>query len=165
MAWTTEMVTMLRILVDDIEEAVYNDAKLEQVLAYAAFQVCRELPFDYVVAIATPTISPDPTDSSSKDDSFTNLVCLKAACLIDRSTAMTAAGRSIAVRDGGSSVDLTGVFGAKLRLLEQGWCAVYADAKLEYQANAVAVAGAAIMTPFRYFAYGDYGSRQVYGEE
>lgn len=161
MPWQDDMTEILRVLVNDTEDTpTYSDSKLERVLVVAAFQVIRELEFsqDFVVNVAQTSITPDPTATATKDESFVNLVTIKAACIIDRGSAVVAAGRAISVRDGGSSVDLRGVFGAKLQLLQKGWCAVYEDAKLEYQAGQVRVAGAVVMTPFRLFSggLGDY---------
>lgn len=159
MAWQTDMTEVLRVLLGDMDDPpTYSDAKLQRVLVVAAFQVLQQLDFsyDFVTSIGEGEITPDPTDEATKDESFTNLVTVKAACIVDQGSAILAAGRAIAVRDGGSSVDLRGVFGAKLQLLQKGWCSVYEDAKLEYQAGQVRVAGAAVLTPFRLFA------REVY---
>ena len=81
------------------------------------------------------------------------MVCIKAACLIERGETRKSVGQGIAIRDGSSSIDLRGSMDGRLKLLEKGWCAVYEDTKLEYQASRNGtIAGAAIMTPFRVFA-------------
>lgn len=155
MAWEDDMPEILRVMVNDLEDTpTYSDEKLLRVLVVAAFQVLRELTFaqTYTVNIQNQTISPDPTASATLEESFVNLVTIKAACILDRGSAVTAASRAISVRDGGSAVDLRGVFGANLKLLEKGWCAVYEQEKLAYQAGQTRVAGAAVMTPFRVYA-------------
>lgn len=166
MAWDEEMLTILRVMVNDQAESVYSDASLKTTLLVAAFQVNQELDFarDYTVSIMGETISPDPTLDDSRDDSFVNLACLKAACITDRGGAILAARQAIAVKDGASAIDLRGNLQGKLRLLEKGgWCAVYQDAKFEYLTNASkSIAGAAIMTPFRLYAYGGYTPRERY---
>lgn len=156
MAWQDDMVEILRNLIGDTGATeVYTDAQLERVLLVAAFQVLQELDFDndYSVSISGETLTPDPTDVDTQDDTFVNLVTMKAACIADQGSAVVAAGRAIAVRDGSSSVDLRSVFKSKLDLLKQGWCAVYKDSKREYQMGA-GVAGAMVMGPFRLYAYG-----------
>ncbi len=160
MAWQDDATEVLRVLVNDMDSPqTYSDDKLERVLVVAAFQVLLEATFsqDFVVSISNASILPDPTLGAGKDESFVNLFCLKSACIIDRGGAVAAAQRAISVRDGSSAVDLRGVFGAKLQLLEKGWCAVYEDSKLDYQAGRSRVAGAAIVSPFRLFATGGYG--------
>lgn len=165
MAWEDDMLTMLRVLVNDQAETTYSESSLLKTLVVAAFQVNQELDFtyDFVVSISNETIQPDPTATATKDESFVNLTCLKAACLIDRGSAMVAANRAIAVRDGSSAIDLRGVIQSKLKLLEKGWCAVYEDAKFEYQKDQHSVAGAIVMTPFRMYAQGGYSPINILG--
>lgn len=155
--WQAEMITLLRVLVDDLASPqTYTDGRLTQVLAVAAQIVSTELNFanDFKVNIQALTIEPNPTDrSSTRDDNFINLVCIKAACLIERGETRKSVGQGIAIRDGSSSIDLRGSMDGRLKLLEKGWCSVYEDTKLEYQTGRNgSIAGAAIMTPFRVFA-------------
>lgn len=157
MAWDEEMTEILRVLVGDTEDTpTHSDDKLLRLLVVAAYQTVNEVDFqqDYTVAILNQTISPDPTVAATRDESFVNLASMKAACILDRSSAILAASRAISVRDNGAAVDLRGVFGANLKLLEKGWCAVYEETKLQYQANRRGIAGAAIMTPFRLYSLG-----------
>lgn len=155
MAWQDTMGEILRSMVDDLDDdnRKFTDERLERVLVVAAFQVSQELEFSqtFVSVFDNTEITPDPTLTATKDDSFTNLTCMKAACIIDRGSAATAASQAIAVKDGTSSIDLRGILGGKLKLLEKGWCAVYDDAKFEYQSGSVRIAGAAVMTPFRLY--------------
>lgn len=155
------MGTVLRAMVNDLTAATYDDDTLETTLVVAAFQVKAEgLRFaqDFRADIGNVEIVPDPTLDATRDDSFANLVTLKAAGIIDQGAALTAASQAIFVKDGKSSIDLRGVFGAKFKLLEKGWGTAYEDAKFEYQAGAVRVAGQVIMTPFRLFADGGWGA-------
>jgi hypothetical protein len=157
MAWQAQMTTMLRALLDDAAgpQARYTDDRLLHLLVAAAFQVITELDFDqdFEVDLDAFEIDPDPLDADTRDDSFVSLVVLKAACLVDRSEARTAARRSIAVRDGSSAVDTRGSMSGWLRLLEKGgWCDVYAEAKDEYVSGRVSFRGAAIMGPFHLYA-------------
>lgn len=159
MAWQTELVELLRVMVNDLADTpTYSDYRLQRVLVVAAFQVSTELDFsrDFVVDVTAQTITPDPTDGDDRNDAFTNLVCMKAACITDRGEAAAAAKQAIAVRDGTSAIDLRGNLQGKLKLLEKGWCAAYDDAKLEYQAGQVHTAGAAIIGPFRFWLNSTY---------
>lgn len=168
-----ELITLLRVLVNDLAAATYTDQSLSQVLAVAGHFVVQEMKFSqpFAVDIVGQTVMPDPTDTAggTRDDSFVNLCCLKAACIIDRGEAKTTASQAINLVDNGSRVDLTEMARAKIALLQKGWCAVYGDAKLEYLSGQVRVAGAAVMTPFRVFAgangnvgYWPYESRSLY---
>lgn len=156
MAWTDDMTTILRVLVADPASTTYTDDTLQQTLVVAAFQVIQQVTFDqaYTLSISNVTIVPDPTLTATQDDSFVNLVTLKAACIVDRGAAITAANQAIFVRDGSSTIDLREILKGKLALLAKGWCAVYEEARLEFLTNKQSVAGAAVMTPFRTVATG-----------
>jgi hypothetical protein len=157
MAWDVEMTELLRVMVNDLDSPQqFSDEKLQKAIVVAAFQVQQEveLPTNYEVSFSDATLEPDPTEGADRNDAFVNLVAQKAACIIDRGGAVAAAQRAISVRDGGSAVDLRGVFQAKLALLEKGWCAVYEATKLEYKAGLASLAGAIVMTPFRLYADG-----------
>lgn len=151
MAWEDEMLPILRCLINDIAEAAFSDDTLTSTLVVAAYQVVQQLTFpaEYTIKVSDQIISPDPTVDGSKDDAFINLVTQKAACIIDRGSAITAATQAIAVRDGSSAIDLRSVFAGKLELIKKGWCAVYQDTKLEYQTGNFGIAGAVVMSPFR----------------
>lgn len=155
--WQAEFITLLRVLIDDIVlPQTYTDKRLTQILAVAAQLVSTELNFsnEFKVDIQALTIEPNPVDKdTTRDENFINLVCIKAACLIERGETRRSVGQGIAIRDGSSSIDLRGSMDGRLKLLEKGWCAVYEDTKLEYQTSRNGtIAGAAIMTPFRVFA-------------
>ncbi len=159
MSWQTEMVEMLYIMVGDIEKAVYSSTNLERVLVVSAQMVISELTFsqEFETDIDALDITPDPTDrdGGTRDDSFINLTCIKAACIINRGDAFKNAGASLKMRDiGGVSLDTSETFKAKFALLNKGgWCAVYAEEKFDYELGTARVAGAAIMSPFRTYAH------------
>ena len=158
MAWQDTMIPMLRVMVNDIAEATFQDDTLEQTLVVAAFQISADFQeFDFRADIANVRITPDPTVAATQNDSYVNLVCMKAACIVDTGSAASAASQAIAVKDGSSSIDLRGALAGKLALLEKGWCNVFKDAKCTYQTQACEAAGAAVMTPFRVFA-GSYSA-------
>lgn len=161
MAWQDEMTEVLRVLVADTASATFSDITLQRTMAVAALQLSQQALFSQtfkgVPSSTSPNITPDPTDAvgNTRDESFLNLCCLKAACIINQGSAMTAAKQAIKVKDGSSYVDLTGILGGNLKLLEKGWCAVFDDELFKYQSgNSGEVAGACIMTPFRTVATG-----------
>ena len=162
-SWKNEMGIVLRVLLNDMAEPYqYSDERLYQLLTVAAQQVQAanlSFPLVYKVNIPQLTISPDPTDSSlnTRDDSFINLVTLRAACITSHGEARTAVKQGISIRDGSSAIDLRGPLEGRLKLLEIGYCETYDQAKLEYQTARIGtIAGATILTPFRVFAgFGD----------
>lgn len=162
MAWTDDAIQILRVLVSDLDSTRYTDAALLANLAVAAYQVKREVDLDteYTVSVTAKTITPDP----STDESFMNLLTLKASCIMDNGGAVVAANRAISVRDGTSAVSLEGIFKGKLALLKDGYCALYKDAKADYTREQLGVsrtgattAGEVVMTPFRVYAREYYG--------
>jgi len=159
MAWQEEMTAILRTLIGDLDATVFTDDRLQTVLAVAAFQVKRELYFetDYSISVGSASISPDPTLTTTKDDSFVNLTCLKAAAITDKGSAIQATRRAISVKDGSSAIDLRGPLQGWIALLESdgGWSSAYEKAKAEYQTGQ-SVAGMAVMTPFRTWASAYY---------
>jgi hypothetical protein len=158
MAWDTELVQILRVLVNDLADTpAYSDDRLKLVLLVAARQVQSEvvLPAAYTTDLQALTLTPDPTDPTTVNESAANLFCLKAACILDRGETRAAAGQAIAVRDGSSSIDLRSALGGRLELLKVSWCAAYDRARLEYAAGqSGSVAGAAVIGPFRFWARG-----------
>lgn len=167
MSWSEVMIEMTRVLIDDMGATPVNsDGNLERLLVVSAFQVVQQCSFDttFTVDIEAQTISPDPTAEATKSDSFVNLVCLRAACILDRSQASTAAKKAFVVKDGGSHYDARDVAKHRVALLEKGWCKVYNEERLAYESGQTKVAGAVVMTPFRLYAHGNLGmarSRQI----
>ena len=157
--WKIEMGTVLRVLLNDLTAPYqYSDERLYQLLTVASQQVQAanlSFPLIYKINIPSLTITPDPTDSDAgtRDDSFINLVTLKAACITSHGEARTAAKQGISIRDGSSAIDLTGPLQGRLKLIEIGYCESYEQCKLEYQTARIGtIAGATILTPFRVFA-------------
>lgn len=166
MAWQSEATEVFRVMLLDLNDTpTYSDSILQRVLIVSAQTVLLEMDFsqDYVVDIGKMTITPDPTATSTRDNSFINLSCLKAACILDKGESRIAASKGFSIKDRDHAVDLRGITEARLALLEKGWCKTYDDAKLEYLAGQVRVAGAAVMTPFRIYAgYNDLGGYTAY---
>jgi hypothetical protein len=166
MAWQDELVATLRVMLGDLSATpTYSDDSLEQTLVVGAFQVSASIPFNppFAASVSNVTLTPDPTLDATRNDSFSNLTTLRAAAILDRTEASLYARRGIIVKDGSSAIDLSKVADAKLRLLEKGWNAVYEDARWEYLYNRIQnVAGAAVLTPFRLFAWDTFG-RSAFG--
>lgn len=157
--WDSECVEILRVLVDDMGTTpLHSDDKLRRVLVVSAFQVLQEASFsqEFVVDIDAMSITPDPGDNvsatSTRDDSYLNLICLKAACIMDRGAAVNAARKAMHVRDGGSWLDAREVGKHRIALLEKGYCATYEQEKNDYLSGQSSVAGAMVLTPFRIHA-------------
>jgi hypothetical protein len=151
MAWESEIPLMIRHLIDDLGTTpTYTDDRLEELTILAAQLINSEvdLYITYTTDIDNLTLSPDPT-VSPRDDAFISLVALKAACIVDQSEARKAAGQGIAIQDGRSSIDLRSRSASRLTLLKEGWCKEYSRAKLEYQVTQGAMAGHAVLSPFR----------------
>jgi hypothetical protein len=158
MSWQTELLATLRMMVGDWNDAapIYSDDTLLKMLAIGAKHVSASgLTFGNIfsASVDAQTIVPDPTVGDTRDDSFANLVTIKAASIIDRAEAGIAAKRAILVKDGASLIDLTGPAKAKIALLAKGgWSAVYDEEKFEYQNSGLgSVAGAAVLGPFRLY--------------
>src|SRR3954467_6628083 len=120
MSWQDEMIPIVRVLINDLATTpTYDDDRLEQLLLVACRQVNSEMSFDqdFVIDVGNGTLTPDPTISPNKNDSFINLVTQKAACILDQSVAVIAAKQAISVKDGASAIDLRGVSSAKLAIL------------------------------------------------
>ena len=157
MAWQDEMTILLRTMVWDLNAPQkYTDDSLQQVLAVAAQLVAAEADFSqqFVADVVNVAITPDPSDraNGTRDDDFLNLASMKAACIVDRGVARTESG--ILIRDNGSMVDLRAKLAAAMETLKVGWCKVYEDQKLAYQAGLLngMTAGAAVLGPFREIA-------------
>lgn len=152
--WDTTLVTMVRVLVNDLEDVpVYSDARLEQLIVVAATYVQREiyLPTSYTIGIDTPSISPDPTEAATLDDDFSAFVVLKAACLVDSSTYRTkVAMEGIKAKLGPAELEVRGGTDAFFKLMSDGPCQAYQDLKMQYMfgGNGMLRSIHAILSPF-----------------
>ena len=150
--WETETVELLRVLIDDLADTpTYSDEKLQRLLLVAAFQVVREVTFDktFTVNLTEQTLEPDPTAAATLNKDLVNLMCLKAACIMDRGAAAKAAGKAVAGKDMNAvQFDLRGVAESTIRLLKEGWCAVYKEVVFDY-ISGTGNLGQAVLGPFR----------------
>ena len=149
MAWTTDLVLMTRVLINDMETPQRNtDTYLSQVLVTAGvlIQGDIELPYEYTFDISGPTISPDPV--TSEDRIMQALLPLKAACILNQGDMAKALGRGIRVRDGDSAIDTSVSFKGYSDILKLGPCASYERLKWQIQATNAGSAGF-VLSPYR----------------
>ena len=151
MSWKTEMVRIVRYLINDLSSTpTYDDARLQEAILVNAQLTQQDIDFpqDYTIDVDELVLSPDPTDrtNGTRDDAFINLVCLKTACMVDQSELRTAAGQSIAIKDGDSSIDLRGNLQGRAEVIKMGMCAAYEKAKVDYECGN-RIVGIGITTP------------------
>lgn len=126
MAWDTDLVMMVRVIVSDITSPqTYTDEYIKRVLITAGIQVDASFTFPqtYIYDISALTISPDPVVSI--DSAFMALVPLKAACILTQGEFKQALGQGIKVRDGDSAIDTSVSFRGYRDILELGPCKAF----------------------------------------
>ena len=150
MSWQGQMSTMVRYLVDDIDSSSYkySDDRVETTLLVAAQLSSLQVDFTntYTINVEGCSLSPDPTDTDTKDDAFINLVCLKAACVMLGSEIRSESGNAISIKDGPSAIDLRGVT-STLTILYKDMCEKYDKMLLDYRVGG-SIAGQAILGPY-----------------
>lgn len=149
MSWQTIIPVMVRYLISDVDSSnyKYSDSRVEKTIMVGAQFVSLELDFPnvYSIDIANNTISPDPTDSDTKDNSFINLVAMKTACIIVGSEMKTEAANAISIKDGPSAIDLRGV-SSTLSVLYKDLCDKYMAMADDYKFTGET--GQAILGPY-----------------
>lgn len=149
MSWQIEIPIMVRTLVNDLSDTpMYSDERLLQVIAVSAKYVQFDVSLDqrYIVDVANPAISPDPTIGD--DSIFISLVALKAACIIDQSEYRTkAAMEGIRAVLGPASLAVAGQSAAWRAILEHGSCASYDELTSHWDVKE-ATAIRAVLSPF-----------------
>jgi len=149
MSWQNEMTLIVRHLVNDLDSTNYTftDDRLEESVLVSAQLASLEIDFDntYTIDVDSVSLTPDPTSSGGKDDSFINLVCLKTARLLIGSELKTHSLNAISLRDGPSALDLRGIV-AGLKILFDDITKRYEEAVTQYKLNGVV--GQAILGPY-----------------
>ncbi len=150
MSWQGEMGTIVRHLVNDVDPSNYkfSDERIETAVLVAAKLTVMNVDFanSYSINVEGSTLSPDPTDTETKDDAFVTLVCLRTACIIIGSEIRSESGNAISIQDGPSAIDLRGV-SQTLTVLYKDLCTKYDKLLLDYRAGS-SVAGHAILGPY-----------------
>jgi hypothetical protein len=112
MSWDTELVTIVRYLIGDVDPdtPTYDDARIEKLVLIAAFQVNIDSTFlaVYSANIEAGTLTPDPTGAggSTRDDAFMSLTSLRAAYILSANEFRTLGNQGIRIKDGESEIDL-----------------------------------------------------------
>jgi len=152
MAWHTEMVPILRVLINDYGDEntaqVYSQTRLEEILLVAAMYVQQENDFGvtYTIKFIPASISPDPVDTG--DTAFTNFTVMKAACLADQGTFRTKAiAAGISAKCGPVSLNTISHLDGFKELLTVGPCAAYEAMKKDYMFGNGSICRA-ILSPF-----------------
>ena len=149
MAWQNEMTVIVRHLVNDLNSSDYTftDDRLEEAILVSAQLSALEIGFEnsYTIDVDSLTLTPDPTDSSNKDDSFINLVSLKTSQMLLSSELKTHSLNAISLRDGPSALDLRGIV-TGLKILFDDINRRYEEAKTQYKLDGVV--GEAILGPY-----------------
>jgi hypothetical protein len=153
------MSTIVRHLVNDLDpdNYKYTDHRIETTILVASQLMTMNVDFNntYSINVEACHLSPDPTDSTTKDDAFVTLSCLRAACIILGSEIRSESGNAISIKDGPSAIDLRGVT-QTLTVLYKDLCERYDNLLLDYRAGS-SIAGHAILGP--YAPGGDFISR------
>ena len=139
----------VRHLVNDLNSSDYTftDDRLEEAILVSAQLSALEIDFEnsYTIDVDSLTLTPDPTDSSNKDDSFINLVSLKTSQMLLGSELKTHSLNAISLRDGPSALDLRGIV-TGLKILFDDINKRYEEAKTQYKLDGVV--GQAILGPY-----------------
>lgn len=151
MAWNTEIPLIVRVLTNDITTPYkFSDSRINQVIVVAAQFVKQDIQGnnDFTITIDKPAITPDPTETDTRNDVFVNCVALKSACIIDQSTFRTKANtEGIRAALGPASLNVSGNLSGFKILLDEGPCALYSQFVNNYDiANATNIA--AVLGPF-----------------
>lgn len=150
MSWRSEMVPLLRNIINDVNEDsyTYTDARLQELLITAAQLVIVDitnLSTTYTIDMTEISISPDPT--STRDDAFINFVVLKAACLVDqglyRSKVLIA---GIRARCGPAAIETMNHINGFKDLIDFGPCKAYETLKRDYLFGNLSIK--AVLSPF-----------------
>ena len=80
------MSTVVRHLINDVDPTNYTFTtnRIETTILVAAQLIIMNVDFnnEYEINVEASTLSPDPSDSETKDNPFIALTCLRAACII-----------------------------------------------------------------------------------
>lgn len=137
MPWNTEILTMLRHMIDDLDiPYTYTDDRLQELILITGQQIQQEISFNtvYIISLDNMTIIPDPTGPSNRDEGFLWLDALKSACTIARSELKKISNSAIYVKDGERTVDMKGALQGKKEAADQ-FCKDYTDARFRFLSN------------------------------
>ena len=133
-SWQNSVITAVRILVDDEDGNSFTDDRLEDIIALAASMVTNEVPLTttYSVGMTPPSIIPDPLG----DLDFLNLITLKAACLLDKSTlGYNSLLSGLGAKCGPSEFRTYSRMDGFGSMIDNGYCLSYENAKRQYMSG------------------------------
>jgi hypothetical protein len=150
MSWNIEIPIIVRTLINDFDETnqLYSDERILQAVVVASKYVQFDVNLNqtYVINIANPTITPDPTELN--DDIFISLVSLKTACIFDQSTLRTkAAMEGIRAALGPASLSIGGSLAGLKLIIDKGPCSAYEELTSHWDVKE-ATAIRAVLSPF-----------------
>lgn len=119
----------------------------------------------YKINVGDVTLTPDPTNKATRDESFINLTSLKAACILVNAEVRQYTAQGIFVRDGSSAVSLSRNPKA-LALMQTTYCGEYEKALYQYATQGLngGAVGECIVGPIKAWYYeGGYSSEFDYG--
>jgi hypothetical protein len=150
MAWDDTLVTVVRNLINDVNDPQrYDDDRIVQSIITAGLISTQEFYYklSYTFDFSAGKISPDPTNPNSLEPIAMALFSLKAACILTTNDYQKAVGGGIRVKDGDSEVDTTTAFKGYKDILEIGPCGSYQKLVRERSLKDSMHRGKAIMTP------------------
>ena len=150
MSWQGKISTIVRHMINDVDTTnyKYSDKRIETSILVSAFLVEIDADFNnsYDINVEQCLLSPDPTDTETKDDDFVALVALKTACMIVGSEVKSESANAISIKDGPSAIDLRGVSNT-LFVLYKDLCEKYEKLLYDYKEDGVSV-GQAVLGPY-----------------
>lgn len=154
MAWQEELTIIVRSLINDWcsqnSNPEYSDSRIQQLVVVAAKYVVKDIDLitKYNIDVVNIDISPDPTDSNSRDDDFISFVALKTACMLDQSTFRTkAALEGIKTSLGSANLSIGGNLSGYKTILDAGPCSLYESLVMSFNIGE-GTAVRAILSPF-----------------
>ena len=113
MSWQGQMSTVVRHLISDVDPTAYTFSanRIETSILVASQLITMNVDFNntYTINVESCALSPDPTDTDTKDNPFIALTCLRAACIVIGGDIRKESGNAISIKDGPSAIDLRGV--------------------------------------------------------
>ena len=150
MSWQGQMSTVVRHLISDVDPTAYTFSanRIETSILVAAQLITMNVDFNntYTINVESCALSPDPTDTDTKDNPFIALTCLRAACIVIGGDIRKESGNAISIKDGPSAIDLRGVT-STLTVLYKDLCQKYEKLLFDYRAGH-SIAGQAILGPY-----------------
>lgn len=149
--WQSTLTTIVRTLINDLDETEYTDDQIQKTLVIAGLQVDNSITLSqtYIFDFEDYDISPDPVVNATFDSLAIALFTLKAACILNMNRYQKAIknGTGVKLIDDDISVDTTVNFRGYKDILELGPCKSYEKLLEEQKIKKSMKVGKAVMTP------------------